>query len=114
MIIGAGNTGVETAAYMAEKYPNKKVGVADIESKLLFKIPGAHDMVKSYLESDLNVNVHTGVKPASFEETMKNLGYDHYVNCTGFRFIGPRKFMTEELADCLDPRSGQIQVNEHC
>lgn len=106
LIIGAGNTGVETAAYMAEKYPDKRVGIADIESKLLFKINGAHDMVQNYLQNDLKVNVHTGVKPDSFENTMNNLGYDHFVNCTGFRFIGPRKFMTEELSECIDPRSG--------
>ena len=62
----------------------------------------------------MKIKIHTNVKGDSNENTMKTYGYDYYIDCTGYKFPGPKKFMKKELSKCVDPRTGQIQVNEYC
>lgn len=50
----------------------------------------------------------------TFENTMKNLGYEYYIDCSGYKFTGPRRFLQEGMSECIDPRTGQIQVNQFC
>jgi len=33
------------------------------------------------------------------------------IDCSGLKFVGPKHFMTGDLAQCLDKRTGQILVN---
>lgn len=37
--------------------------------------------------------------------------YDYVIDCRGFKFLGPRKYMTGPLAECLDKKTGQIFIN---
>lgn len=39
-------------------------------------------------------------------KTEQSLGYDKTFMCAGYTFPGPKKFMQNELAKCLDPKSG--------
>ena len=58
------------------------------------------------------MNIHTGVEGGSTQEA---LGYDYTVDCTGYKFTGPKLYMKGQgLETCLEPRTGQIQVNSFC
>ena len=72
-------------------------------------IKGAHDVVVKCFK-ELGIKIHFGT---SFEgeTTAKALDYSCIVDCRGYKFKGPRKFMTGDLANCLDKQNGQIQVN---
>lgn len=43
LVIGGSVTGVESASYIAERYPEKKVGISELDSKLLARLKGAHE-----------------------------------------------------------------------
>jgi len=32
--------------------------------------------------------------------------YDYVIDCRGFKFLGPAKYMTGPLAECLDKKTG--------
>lgn len=109
MIAGAGATGLEAAGYIKSKNPNLKVGVCLRGKTVLPYIKGANEtVVKCFKE--LGINIHFGT---SFEgeATAKALDYSCVVDCMGYKFHGPRKYMTGDLARCLDKQNGQIQVN---
>jgi len=36
----------------------------------------------------------------------KKLDYDCVLDCRGYNFLGPKKYMTGELANCLDTNKG--------
>ena len=38
--------------------------------------------------------------------------FDYVINCAGLKFLGPKKFLTGPLADCIEPRTGQIMCNK--
>jgi apoptosis-inducing factor 2 len=81
LIIGGGPTGIEAAGYIAEKFPNKKVGIIEMAPKLVGPIKGAHEKVMPYLES-LGVKIHLST-PFKGEESLRELGYDLSISCWG-------------------------------
>ena len=108
LIAGAGATGLEAAGYIKEKFPDKQVGVCLRGKTLLPYVTGAHAMVDAYM-TKIGVKVHYGTPYTA--ETQATLGYDCTVNCMGYNFQGPKRFMTGDLANCLTER-GQIKVNQ--
>jgi len=40
--------------------------------------------------------------------------YEVHIDCRGFKFNGPKNFMTSEMAECVDTKTGQIWVNKFC
>ena len=49
-----------------------------------------------------------------FSDKMRSeLGYEYVIYCTGNKYDYTRKYMKGELAQCLDPFTGQIFVNEY-
>lgn len=74
---------------------------------LLPYIDGGHALVLPMLEK-VGVKVHFGTPFDS--GTQEKLGCDFTLNCMGFSFAGPKRYMTGEMAKCLAP-TGQIQVN---
>jgi hypothetical protein len=48
--------------------------------------------VIGYLQDTLKIKVHTGVS-GNIEKNMQVLGYDYSIDCTGYKFLGPKKFM---------------------
>ena len=106
LIGGAGATGLESAGYIKEKHPDVKVGVCLRGKTLLPYFKGAHERLESHLKK-IGLEVHYGT---SFEgeATAKALGYDVALDCRGYSFPGPAKFMTGALAKTLEPKSGQI------
>jgi hypothetical protein len=57
------------------------------------------------------VNVHLN-EFFKGDETLQKLGYDMEILCTGFKYEAPKRFLKGELAKCIDPVNGQIQVNQ--
>ena len=49
LIVGGGATGVEAAAYIAEKYPLKRVGIIQRGNILIPTIKGAHQKIIDYV-----------------------------------------------------------------
>lgn len=45
LIVGGGATGVESAGYIAEKYPEKRVGICQRGPKLIPAIQGGHEKI---------------------------------------------------------------------
>lgn len=66
-------------------------------------IKGAHDMVVGILKNT-DIQVHFGTSFGS--GTAADLGYDYSLNCLGYNFQGPKRFLTEDLAKCLEPKTG--------
>lgn len=54
----------------------------------------------------MDIAIHTNISKGPNESTMTQLGYDYFIDCTGYKFTGPRRFMTQELSECIDPRTG--------
>ena len=44
---------------------------------------------------------------------MQELGYEMHIDCTGSKFLGPRLYLKGEIIECIDPQTGQINVNEN-
>jgi hypothetical protein len=42
------------------------------------------------------------------------MNFDMSIDCSGYKFPGPKLFMKNELAECVDEISGQILVNKMC
>ena len=90
------------------------MGISQFGSKLLSRYDGAHEKIQSYLENDLKIKIHTNISGDTNKMVAKSLGYEYSIDCTGYSFLGPRRFMTKEMSKCIDPRTGQIQVNAYC
>jgi len=77
---------------------------------------GAHVLAVQILNK-MKINIHfetpysdgTDVKIPASEEVYKCI-----IDCRGFKYLGPSKYMTGDLAQCLDKKSGQILVNNFC
>ena len=100
-------------ANLASKYSyrtNKKLGIIVRGPRLLPQMPHrASEIAEDYLKSQgIFIYLNTEYNDKSMEE----LGYELSIDCTGMKYPGPRQFMQGELADCLNPRTGQIFVNE--
>jgi hypothetical protein len=62
-------------------------------------------VIFDYLTLTLKIYFHLG---CSFEgeKTLKELGYDYYVDGSSKSFKGPKQYLADELSACLDPFSG--------
>jgi len=49
-----------------------------------------------------------------FQGDAKALGYDMALDCRGYKFSGPQKYMQGDMARHVSEKSGQIVVNEFC
>lgn len=108
LIAGAGATGLEAAGYIKERFPDKEIGVCLRGKTLLPYVKGGHKLCDDYMKK-IGVKIH--YETPFTDETQATLGYDTTINCMGFSFEGPKRFMTGDLANCLTAR-GQIQVNQ--
>ena len=106
LCVGAGPTGLETAGYLKEFYPDKVVGICQRGPKLLPAFGNAHDILMESFKK-IGVEVHLG-KGFSDDDKM---GYDYIVDCRGFKYLGPKDFLQGPLADCVEPKTGQIMVD---
>lgn len=67
------------------------------------EIEGAHDIILDYMKK-INVVYHND---SSFKEGEGIANeYEAHVDCRGFRFDGPRKFLKNEMAECVDGKTG--------
>lgn len=72
---------------------------------------GAHEIATRELE-EIGVKVLTGVSYSDDAPIAQE--YDAKVDCRGFKFTGPNKFMTEDsIRGCVEPTTGQIMVDAH-
>lgn len=104
LCIGAGSTGIEAAAYIKDKFPEKRVAVCQRGQKLLTGFHGsAHDTIMPMMEQ-IGVEVLTGVN-YSDDAPIAN-EFDYKLDCRGYKFEGPRKFLQDDLKDCVDRKTG--------
>lgn len=104
MCIGAGTTGIEAAVWLKEAHPDKEVAICQRGDTLLPTIPGAHEIAKQQFE-DAGVKVLTGVTYSDDAPIAQQ--YDYKLDCRGFKYTGPNKFMTETgLRNCVEPTTG--------
>ena len=110
LVIGGGLTGLETAGYLAEK-GKIKVGICQRNSKLLPSVNKAHEKLKNHLEN-LKINLHL---ETNFEgkSTLDALGYKMSIDCRGYRFTTPARYLSGDLAQCLHAETGQILINSY-
>jgi NADH dehydrogenase FAD-containing subunit len=116
LCIGAGPTGIETSTWMKECYPDKKVGIAMRGKILLAGLNNAHPLAEAALKQ-IGVNIHPGTNYSTGTKILtpdSSDPYALYIDCRGFKFLGPAKYMQETISDCVDKKSGQILVNEFC
>ena len=71
-------------------------------------IDGAHDILVAGLKK-LGVVYHHDTAFKEGEGVAAE--YEIHLDCRGFKFNGPRKYMQDEMAECVDPKTGQIWVN---
>ena len=112
LCIGAGTTGVETASYLKETWPDKKIGVCQRGSVMVPEIPGAHAIIDDILKK-VGVHYHPN---SDYKSEGGGIGdeYEIHVDCRGFKVLGPSKFLQQNMSDCIDPKTGQIWVNNFC
>jgi NADH dehydrogenase FAD-containing subunit len=101
LCVGAGPTGLETASYLKEYYPNKRIGICQRGQKLLPAFPNAHSVLMESFKK-LDIKVITG---KAFSEDDK-MGYEYIVDCRGFKYLGPKDFMQGPMAECVEPKTG--------
>ena len=106
LCVGAGPTGLETAGYLKEFYPDKKIGICQRGPKLLPAFDNAHDILTAELKK-LGIEVFTS-KGYSDDDKM---GFEYIVDCRGFKYLGPKDFMQGPMAECVEPKTGQIMVD---
>jgi thioredoxin reductase len=106
LCVGAGPTGLETAAYLKEYYPEKRVGICQRGPKLLPLFEGAHAKLEAVFKK-MDVEVHT---ETAFSEDNK-MGFEYILDCRGFKYLGPSEFMQGAMSECVDKKSGQIWVD---
>lgn len=102
LVVGGGVTGIEAAGYLCEQ--GKKVGLVHRGDTLLKTIKGAHAKVLPHLKKIgvkvmLNTPYNTG----------DNQGYTEVLDCRGYKFTGPRSYMTD--LTCISER-GELKVNK--
>jgi pyruvate/2-oxoglutarate dehydrogenase complex dihydrolipoamide dehydrogenase (E3) component len=101
LCVGAGPTGLETAAYLKEFYPDKKVGICQRGPKLMPAFENAHGILTRIFKK-IGVEVHTGKEYDGNDK----MGYDFVLDCRGFRYLGPSEFMQGDMAQCVDKKTG--------
>lgn len=111
LCIGAGETGLETAGWMKEAYPDKVIGVSMRGDTILRGVDGAHKIAEGHLK-DMDIHIHyntthyDGAK-VKYNDTDE---YAYYVDCTGLKFNGPTEFFKTQ-PDVLDKKTNQILVD---
>jgi len=69
----------------------------------------AHELAEVALKK-LGINIHYGCPMDPSKDSQPIPGgtgnYVKVIDCVGFKFVGPKHFMTGDLAACLDKRSG--------
>jgi NADH dehydrogenase FAD-containing subunit len=92
LCIGAGETGLETAGWMKEHYPDKVIGVAMRGTTILRGVDGAHQVaVKHLQEMDINIHYNTTYTDGTIKYNDTD-SYAYYLDCTGLKFNGPTEF----------------------
>lgn len=96
LIVGAGLTGVETAGYLAKNFgKEKKIGIIHGGKEILPAIKGGHDKSIELVKS---LGIELFLKERYAEgKTLEEKGYEYMLDCRGYRFNGPKVFMSGEL-----------------
>ena len=109
LCIGGGPTAIESAAFIKSKYPDKPVGLATRGDALLSNMNQQSQrnafqlLKKAGVDVFLNTNYFNG---AQISIPGGNDTYDYILECAGFKFWGPTKFMQGLLIECLDRKTG--------
>jgi pyruvate/2-oxoglutarate dehydrogenase complex dihydrolipoamide dehydrogenase (E3) component len=103
LCIGAGATGCESACYIKETWPDKKVGICQRGNVMMPDITGAHSIILDYI-TKVGVTYHNDTSFKEGEGVANE--YEAHVDCRGFRFDGPKKYMHNEMAECIDGKTG--------
>jgi pyruvate/2-oxoglutarate dehydrogenase complex dihydrolipoamide dehydrogenase (E3) component len=111
LCIGAGATGIESACYLKEAWPEKTVGICQRGNVMMPDIDGAHPYIVEYMK-ELDVIYHHDTPFVEGEGVA--LTYESHIDCRGFKFNGPRGYLKDDMAECVDGKTGQIWVNEFC
>ena len=116
LCVGGGATGCETAAYIKEAHPKKTVGIALRERTLLPKLNGAHPIAETILKKQMKIQLHynTTYEEGNEDKKIKTDGGDAFevvIDCRGFKYLGPGVYLKDDLAQCIDKKTGQILVN---
>ena len=115
LCVGAGPTGLETAGYLKEKYPDKTVGVCLRGKTLLPAYNGGHEKTEVLLnELGVEILYETGYQEGDQVKTKAGTTYEYVIDCRGFKFAGPSQYLSEDMKDCIDKKSGQILVDKRC
>lgn len=114
LIVGGGPTGIETAAFMKEKHPEKRVAICTRSNNLMNAYTCAEKGTSYLLPvlEKLGVEFMPGVPYT--EDAQFAQEFDYVINCAGIRFEGPRKYMSGDLANCVEGNTGQIMCNRQC
>lgn len=91
LCVGAGPTGIESAAYLKESFPSKRVVLCQRGKVLLRDFNGGHDKVMAQLKKlGVEVMLETSYTPGSaFDKE-----FEFVLDCRGFKYAGPAKFLT--------------------
>lgn len=90
LCVGAGANGVETASWLKENWPDKKVGICQRGNTMMPEIEGAHDILLKCL-TEIGVTYHNDT---SFKEGEGIAAeYEAIIDCRGFKYLGPKKYM---------------------
>lgn len=105
LCIGAGETGLETAGWMKEAYPDKVIGVSMRGNTILRGVDGAHKIAEKHLkEMDINIHYNTTHYDGARVKYNETDEYQYYLDCTGLKFNGPTEFFKDSL-DMLDKKT---------
>jgi NADH dehydrogenase FAD-containing subunit len=86
LCVGAGPTGLETAGYIKETYPEKRVAVCLRGEKLMPSYFKAHNVVEKVLkQADIEILYNT---PYSEDSTL-NSEFQLVLDCRGFKYSAP-------------------------
>lgn len=103
LCVGAGANGTETACYLKEFWPDKKVGICQRGKTMMPEVDGAHDVILKCLQ-ELDVIYHSDTPFKEGEGIASE--YEAIIDCRGFRYLGPRKYLQGEMSECIDGKTG--------
>lgn len=122
LVVGGGPTGIETACQIKHHHAlgktgsNKQVAICTRSKNLInaYSIAEAATKLLMPIVTDPHKGYGVEFKPETPYTEDSDVGdkFDYIINCAGIKFEGPKKFMTGPMADCLEPRTGQIMTNK--
>ena len=86
-------------------YPDKQVAMCLRGNTLLKDLPGAHPICKSIFDKQgIDVHFGTGYSKEQEDQILTKAGspYDLVIDCRGFKYLGPEKYLQDGLAACID------------